>query len=1004
MLLGLSLAASLASQGPVTPTLLVDLDTRPPLGPNGSTPLVVDSHNGTVWFLATTAEEGRELFETDGTAGGTFRFDPIRPGEDSSVAFAHRMPTGRLLLHGNSPAFGQELFTVAPGSRTPQLLQDLEPGPGGSRISRFASLGAEGWFTVSRAANTELWRTTGVLGSTLLEETLVGVESATPVTIHGKLWIHEYPPAAGRLWIKDQVGSPSRELLQSLGGFRVRAVFGALGSRVLLAATDGLTGLEPWISDGTDAGTVRLGDLAAGAAGSDPRLVALDDANGRAWFTASTPTTGQELWITDGTAAGTRMVADLGPGSADGSFASGHAAFGGLLFASGPSLDQSSLWFSDGTAGGTRPVVAPGQGVVPLWPSHFVEAAGKVWFQAGTAANGRELWSTDGTRVGTSMVVDLKAGSDDSHAEPLAVTANGVLVRADDGATGQEPWILEPATANLRLLDNLAADPLTGGNGVDFFLEHDDFALFSGRPNGGRIEPMVTDGTAAGTVPLGLGDPNADVLANPLARLPAGVLFFIGSYGNPTDLWITDGSVSGTRSIATFPGGIEWFGPDDNVAVTDDGAAWFRVHDNGRLSVWKSDGTSNGTRQVQALVAHPDFRPEQAIGSRVVGSNRDAIFGDELWVTDGTAAGTRMLADLEPGPADSFLRRFAQFRGGVLIEQQGFSVAGALIFTDGTAANTRPLGVPPAVPSNLLANFVVFGERLLFPVGSDLLVSDGTAAGTSVLWSGAARSPVLVAGSPVVSGDRAFFMPSFGPMDLLSTELWVTDGTTAGTSRLLALPPNRATAHSGGLMQSLSTGTNGRAVLSRWTPQIGNELWTSDGTVAGTRPLADSAPGPLSSRPMLLGRIEDRYVFLADDGVHGRELHAVAFADAAIGLAAPIGRGCGASVRMVDEPRIGRSATLSIHSAASRPAGLVIGLAPSFRNPSPTCEINVAAPIGIGAFSTDPSGRTDLPLVIPNDPALQGATFLLQSAIATPGGALFGTVELTEGLLVVVGG
>ena len=97
-------------------------------------------------------------------------------------------------------------------------------------------------------------------------------------------------------------------------------------------------------------------------------------------------------------------------------------------------------------------------------------------------------------------------------------------------------------------------------------------------------------------------------------------------------------------------------------------------------------------------------------------------------------------------------------------------------------------------------------------------------------------------------------------------------------------------------------------------------------------------------------------------------------------------------------------ATLSIQSAASLPAGLVIGLAPSFRNPSPTCEINVAAPIGIGAFSTDPSGRTDLPLVIPNDPALQGATFLLQSAIVTPGGALFGTVELTEGLLVVVGG
>ena len=51
----------------------------------------------------------------------------------------------------------------------------------------------------------------------------------------------------------------------------------------------------------------------------------------------------------------------------------------------------------------------------------------------------------------------------------------------------------------------------------------------------------------------------------------------------------------------------------------------------------------------------------------------------------------------------------------------------------------------------------------------------------------------------------------------------------------------------------------------------GLELWTSDGTEAGTRLVRDVAPGPASSSPSALAAVGDRLLFAADDGAHGIE-------------------------------------------------------------------------------------------------------------------------------------
>jgi ELWxxDGT repeat protein len=52
----------------------------------------------------------------------------------------------------------------------------------------------------------------------------------------------------------------------------------------------------------------------------------------------------------------------------------------------------------------------------------------------------------------------------------------------------------------------------------------------------------------------------------------------------------------------------------------------------------------------------------------------------------------------------------------------------------------------------------------------------------------------------------------------------------------------------------------------------GQELWRTDGTAAGTSRIADINPGLASSGPQLDRVVGDTYYFTADDGVHGREL------------------------------------------------------------------------------------------------------------------------------------
>ncbi len=228
--------------------------------------------------------------------------------------------------------------------------------------------------------------------------------------------------------------------------------------------------------------------------------------------------------------------------------------------------------------------------------------------------------------------------------------------------------------------------------------------------------------------------------------------------------------------------------------------------------------------------------PLVELGGRTYFGATTSATGSEVWSTDGTTAGTRVVADLNEGPADSAPRHLTLL-GGRMYFTANDGVSGRELYTsDGTAAGTRMVvdlaaGSSSSNPAHLFA----LGARLVFSafqpgIGWRLWASDGSAAGT-VLLKDIDPSPSADEFSYnwhhvfCVVGSKLFFN---GTDPLHGSALWVTDGTAAGT-RLV-----RNTAAGAPGMEPISmTAFAGKLYYTSRTAN--STIWLSDGSDAGTR-------------------------------------------------------------------------------------------------------------------------------------------------------------------------
>ena len=125
------------------------------------------------------------------------------------------------------------------------------------------------------------------------------------------------------------------------------------------------------------------------------------------------------------------------------------------------------------------------------------------------------------------------------------------------------------------------------------------------------------------------------------------------------------------------------------------------------------------------------------LGNIAIFTAATAEVGREIWKTDGTAAGTVLVKDINNGPTSSEPRALAAANGLVYFAAYDAEFHTELWRTDGTEAGTFSIGdygYGAVGPSH----FVAFGHKVLFvnqenTSGRELWATDGSSHGTFVV-------------------------------------------------------------------------------------------------------------------------------------------------------------------------------------------------------------------------------------------------------------------------------
>ena len=430
----------------------------------------------------------------------------------------------------------------------------------------------------------------------------------------------------------------------------------------------GLLACSPVEAAGADA--VRLVDVFPGDGPDDaldqyPSGAAVID--GIVFFSIFDDEHGRELWRSDGTPEGTRRVRDLAPGPASSS-PEALTAIGRTLYfgASDPEVG-CRLWRSDGTTAGTRALATFQDGPFGCFnavlaeydgPSHFTAVGSSVFFTARDAEHGRELWRTDGTARGTRLVRNIAADSVDGplHSRPrgLAAVGDQLLFIAWDEAHGEELWRSDGTETGTALVRDIgpgtdgglfASAELAVTEGIAVFAAGDAYGY----------EPWRSDGSEVGTYRLA--DLSAGAFSSMLSpgRLAMPVLavdgeVFLWAHGGAAagfGVWRTDGSAP-PQLVGALPPGALHVRP-----VAAGAAAYFAWSDVAGPAIWRADAA--GTAFARVIPRAPLGSPIGgflAVGDLLVFLAHDAVHGCALWRSDGTAAGTGVVADVNPAAFD----------------------------------------------------------------------------------------------------------------------------------------------------------------------------------------------------------------------------------------------------------------------------------------------------------------------------------------------------------------
>jgi ELWxxDGT repeat protein len=430
---------------------------------------------------------------------------------------------------------------------------------------------------------------------------------------------------------------------------------------------------------------------------------------GALYFAASVPE-GLALWKTDGTSSGTSVVRllDRRENSSSSPFPLGDVN-GSFLFFATDGKGPSGLWRSDGTESGTQPVAPVGLGGGLDSGGLVAPFRGSLFFTGDDRTHGSELWRTDGTPEGTRLVKDIAVNGGKAYpyiqdSSPRCLTAIGdsLYFGAFDGEHGSGLWKTDGTEAGTVFLKNIFLRCSTGP--VPELVSFNGFIYFSAGASP-DFQPGLwrTDGTSGGTELV-----RTMYVAYPIA-FGGRLLFFGGNVPEGGGLWTSDGTLEGTKIVKSFSGYLTPFVP------LKDGLIFFAATAGNRVELVRTDGTSSGTITVA------DFRfglvggPLVSAGDRVFFAGEDAEHGVELWTSDGTAAGTHLVRDIAAGEGSSYPGNIVAVGDRVLFTARDPLHGEELWQSDGTEEGTFLVqDISPGPASSSPRNFMKAGSLVYF--------------------------------------------------------------------------------------------------------------------------------------------------------------------------------------------------------------------------------------------------------------------------------------------------
>ncbi|MBD0255604.1 MAG: hypothetical protein ICV83_07780 [Cytophagales bacterium] len=384
--------------------------------------------------------------------------------------------------------------------------------------------------------------------------------------------------------------------------------------------------------------------------------------NGKLYFAATTAGTGTELWQSDLNGANMALVKDIVTGTGSANPAQFTLVGSTLYFAA-----NGGLYKSDGTGPGTTLVKS-----FSVAPTGMIPVNGSLYFAAGEAATGVELWKSNGTAAGTVLVKDINPGTVSSSPGSLANLNGTVLFAATDATHGRELWKSNGTSAGTTLVADIfpgtSPDPdfpgpnssqpgeLTSFDGKVYFAAYNaDF---------GR-EPWASDGTPEGTQLLEdllyVTEPDNIVSSVPRQFVVVNDGLYFVAYVEVTGVEkiFRIGAGSSTPIVVGGASPIRYYA---GAEVTDlepiNGTLYY-----GTYSFTPSAGASIGLRRLDGSSDQfiRSFRTDEGYGDGAIGeftnvngtlyfTADDGRTGVEVWRSNGTAEGTAVLPEVNPGP------------------------------------------------------------------------------------------------------------------------------------------------------------------------------------------------------------------------------------------------------------------------------------------------------------------------------------------------------------------